>query len=593
MPISDRSVLSEDPFALGVIWGRLVTVTDEMQAVLRRTAFSTTVAAANDLGCEIMDTRGWSVAHATTSNPTFNRTLVHFVQQFLAMVPADSLQPGDVICTNDPWLLAGHLSDFGVVTPFFKDSRLVGFSGSIAHVADIGGLLNAQLARSIFEEGVLVPPFKLYDAGRRNETVLSIIRRNVRAPEMVVGDITALVTANQVAARQTLAVLDDYRLDDLEAVSNAIQERAERAMRRSISEIPDGDYPFEVTFDELDGPIQVDIVVRVGGSELEVAFVRVPPEHPYGGINSTLSYTTARCVYALNCILAPDIPSNEGLFRPIRVCVPEGTILNARYPASVNDRTKVGWHVDALIHGALARAVPHKVPASGGFKSVIRLLGVDDYGVTFNSLMFNGGGMGAGPETDGVDAICYPTSACNVPIEILETTTSVLMVEKEFLTDSAGPGRTRGGSGLRVTIGVPEELNPPLTVGVNLHHQGYPPFGLSGGHGGMPARVRINGDVLPVSEVRHRLGAMAVDDPRLRITVETPGGGGYGDPRRRDPQRVLVDVRNGFVSAAAARQYYGVLVDLDALRAERVPSPGGEVRERRSEGPRPSSRKAE
>ncbi|MBI3976775.1 MAG: hydantoinase B/oxoprolinase family protein [Chloroflexi bacterium] len=567
--LARRASLFDDPVTLEIIWGRLVTAADEMQAVLRRTAFSTIVAVANDLGCEIMDARGWSVAHATTSNPAFNLTLPQLVQKLLPIFPPESLKPGDVLVTNDPWLVVGHSPDFGVVTPFFKHGRLVGFAGSIAHVADIGGLLNAQLARSIFEEGLLIPPARLYEAGRRNEMLVSIIERNVRAPEMVMGDITALVMANAAAARQTLALLDEYGLDDLDALSNAVQARAERAMRKAIDEIPDGDYSFETTFDELDGPMTIGGAVRVRGSDLVVEFTRVPPEHPHGGINCTPNYTPVRCNYVLNCILAPQIPGSEGLFRPITVRIPEGTILAARFPASVNDRTKVGWHADPIIFGALAQAIPEKVPASSGLKSLFRLLGVDDNGVAFRSFMFNGGGMGAGAATDGVHAICYPTSASNVPIEILESLTSVLVAEKEFLPDSAGAGRQRGGCGVRVTIGVHDDLDRPLIVGAAFHNQEYPAFGLAGGRDAAPTRARMDGRPLAVGEIRHELGAYALDDPDVRITLETAGGGGFGEPAERDPARVFADVRAGFVSAEAATRVYGVEIDLERVRANR------------------------
>ncbi|MBI3977274.1 MAG: hydantoinase B/oxoprolinase family protein [Chloroflexi bacterium] len=565
----DRSSIFEDPVTLEIIWSRLVTVADEMQTVLRRTAFSTIVAAANDLGCEVMDARGWSVAHAKTSNPTFNLAIPHLVQKLLPLFPPESLAPGDVLFTNDPWLAAGHLPDVVVVTPFFKGGRLVGFTGSISHMTDIGGLLNARLSRSIFEEGVLFPPLKLYEAGKRNETVVSIIRQNVRTPEMVMGDITALVTANATAARQTLALLDEYGLGDLQELSNAVQGRAERAMRQAIAEVPDGDYPFEITFDEIDGPMTIGVVVRVLGSDLVVDFVRVPPEHPHGGVNCTLSYTLARCNYALNCILTPQLPSSEGLFRPITIRVPDGTVLNAHYPATVNDRTKVGWHADVILCGALASAVPHKAPASGGFQCSCRVVGVDDYGVPFGAIMFNGGGLGAGLTTDGSDAVLYPTSACDVPIEVMESTTSIFVREKEYWPDSGGPGRTRGGCSVRVTIGVPDDLGRSLTISPTMNYQGFPVFGVVGGGSAPPARVYLDGRQLPVDEVRHTLGAFALDDPRRRITIATAGGGGFGDPAERDPARVFADVRKGFVSVDAAARDYGVEVDLEGVRARR------------------------
>jgi N-methylhydantoinase B/oxoprolinase/acetone carboxylase alpha subunit len=569
---SPRASIFDDPITLEIVWSRVVSVADEMQAVLRRVAFSTIAGAANDLGCEIMDARGWSVAHAGTSNPSFNLALPHLVQKLLETFPLESFQPGDVVMTNDPWLVAGHESDVAVVRPFFRSGRLLGFTGSISHVTDIGGLLNQSLAKSTFEEGLFLPPVKLFEAGQRNEMLVAVIRRNVRTPEMVMGDITAQVTANGAAGRQVLALLDEYELDDLQPLSDAVQARSERAMRQAIGEIPDGDYACEATFDELDGPLTIGLVVRVLGSELLVDFVNVPPEHPHGGVNCTLSYSMARTNYGLNCLLTPHIPSNEGMFRPITIRIPEQTILNCSFPASVNDRTKVGWHIEPVLYGALAQVIPHKVPAPGGLKSTFRILGTDDHGVGFSSIMFNGGGMGASLETDGVDAICYPTSSCNVPIEIFESSTGLRVHEKEIRTDSGGPGRTRGGCGSRITIGVPTDLGRAVTVTAGCHNLGYPAFGLRGGGEAAPTRVWLNGQQLTIGQVRHELGALSLDDPTTRITLETAGGGGFGDPLMRDMGGVLSDVRNGFVSVEAAARVFGVQVDLETLTARPLPA---------------------
>ena len=569
MSVPGKLSLFEDPVTLEVVWRRLVTVADEMQTALRRTAFSTIVGAANDLGCDLLDARGRLVAHAVTSNPSFNLTLPSLVQKLLQIMPASSLRPGDVLITNDPWLVVGHLPDFAVVTPCFRGSRLVGFSASIAHVADIGGLLNPSFARSIFEEGLQIPPLKFYEAGTRNESIVSIIKRNVRLPEMVLGDLSALVTANAVGARQMLALLDEYSLESLDLLSSAIQTRAERAMRRAIREIPDGDYPYEVTFDELDGPMTIGVVLRIHDTNLAVDYVTVPTEHPYGGINTTFNYTLARSTYTLNCLLTPQVPSNDGLFRPITVQVPEGSVLNCRYPVSVSERTKVGWHITPVIQGALARALPGRVPAAGGFVSIYRLLGTDDRGVPFSSFLFNGGGLGAGPDVDGQSAIVYPTTSSNVPTEILEATSSIQVYEQDFLPDSGGAGQSRGGSGLRVTIGLPAHLGRGVTLGALLAHQAVPPQGVAGGGSGTISRLFLDGELLAIQDVRQRVGALALTDPGVRLSMETPGGGGYGDPRQRDPLRVLRDVRDGLVTVGSAERDYGVRVDLDHLTAYR------------------------
>jgi N-methylhydantoinase B/oxoprolinase/acetone carboxylase alpha subunit len=553
----------DDPITFEIIRGRMVTVADEMQTTLRRIAFSTIVGAANDLGCDVLDARGWLVAHATTSNPAFNLTCTHLVQRLVPMFPASDLRPGDVLITNDPWLVCGHLPDFGIVTPIFRGDMLVGYTGSIAHVTDIGGLLNGGMSRSIYEEGLQVPPMKMYCAGIRNETLVSLISRNVRTPEMVMGDLTAMVKANEVAARQTLALLDDYGLESLEPLSDALQARAESAMRQAIEALPDGDYPAAITMDELDGPLELGIVLRIRGTEIEVEFVTVPPEHPQGGINCTLSYTRARVTYTLNCLLTPQVASSEGLFRPISVRIPEGSLLNVHYPANVNDRTKTGFHVTYLVQLALAQAAPARVPAPAGFQSMISLLGRDEHDVLFNSFIFCGAGLGAGRDGDGAEATIFPTSSCNVPIEITEAVTGVRVVEKEYLMDSGGAGRTRGGCGVRLTVAAGEDQAHPVTLGVGAHNQEYPPRGLSGGDDGTPARMFLNGELVPTHRVREILATYELFEPEVRVTLETAGGGGLGNPRERDAERVHDDVRNGFVSVQAARERYGATVDIE------------------------------
>lgn len=566
-PTSTASVF-DDPITLEVVWGRLETIAAEMQTVLRRIALSTLISAANDLGCEIMDARGWSVAHAATSNPSFNLTLPHVAEAMLEHFPPETLRPGDVLFTNDPWLGAGHLPDVSVLTPFFKDGRLVGFAGTIAHVADIGGLLNQSTARTVYEEGVFFPPMKLYEAGRRNETVFSVLRGSVRAPDMVLGDLNAIVTANEVAVSHTTELLDEYGLDDLQQLSDAVQNRAEAAMRETIEALPDGDYPYEHTFNVLDGPLTIRVVVRVRGGELEVDYVDVPPQHGHGGINSTFSFTLARTMNALNCLLTPHIPSNQGLFRPITVKAPAGSILNPLYPASVNDRVKVGWQTIPLVQGALAGITPH-IPAQTGFQSGVRFLGRDGQGVSISTIFMHGGGMGAGPEQDGVDSLCYPTSSTTLPVEIFETATRASVVSKELQPGSAGPGRTRGGHAQRIVLQAPQEDEAAVTVHPGFNQMGFGPKGTAGGGDPRTTRASLDGVELGFAEVPRTLGAMPFTHDRGLVEVCTAGGGGYGDPMERDPALVLRDVRDGLLGVDEALRVYGVAVDLDTLSAVR------------------------
>jgi N-methylhydantoinase B/oxoprolinase/acetone carboxylase alpha subunit len=558
----------DDPITLEVAWGRLETVAAEMQSVLRRTALSTLISAANDLGCEIMDARGWSVAHAATSNPTFNLTLPRVTAELLRHFPAESLAEGDVLFTNDPWIGAGHLPDVSVVTPFFKNGSLVGFAGSIAHVSDIGGLLNQTTARSVYEEGVYFPPMKLYEAGRLNESIFTTLRGSVRAPEMVIGDISAIVTANRVACRHAVELLDEYDLDDLQALSDAVQSRAENAMRQTIATLPDGDYPYRHTFQGIDGEFTIGVEIRIRGTELTVDYVDVPAQHPHGGINSTLSFTTARTTYALNAILTPHIPSNQGLFRPITVTAPEGTILNPTYPASVNDRTKTGWQTVPIVQGALA-GIASDNTAPSGFQSGLRFIGEDRNGVPLSTIFMHGGGLGAGRDTDGVDAICYPTSSTTIPVEIFETTIGAHVEANELSPGSAGAGRTRGGHGMRTVVRGPRAGEGRFHLMPSVNHHGDTPLGIDGGLPGGTTEVLVDGERIPPGTAGERLGAYDLTDAGA-VTLHTAGGGGFGPPPERDPGLVLRDVRDGLLDIADARSVYGVEIDLDTLSATRI-----------------------
>jgi N-methylhydantoinase B/oxoprolinase/acetone carboxylase alpha subunit len=271
----------------------------------------------------------------------------------------------------------------------------------------------------------------------------------------------------------------------------------------------------------------------------------------------------------LNCLLTPHIPSNQGLFRPISVKAPEGSILNPRYPASVNDRVKVGWHTIPLVQGALA-PVSDKVPAHTGFQSSVRFLGQDRDGVSISSIYLHGGGMGAGVDTDGVDSICYPTSSTTLPIEIFETASRAFVVSKELQPESAGPGRTRGGHGQRIVLRAPEEVDASVTVHPGFNQLGLGPSALNDGLPPKATEARLDGESLSFDDVPRRLGALSFTPDRGHIDLRTAGGGGYGNPLERDPAAVLRDVRDGLLSVESARRIYGVEVDLATLRAVRT-----------------------
>jgi len=542
-----------DPVGLEVMWSRLINITEECWITIWKTAFSTIIGEAQDFGCELLDAHGSSLAHSPRSMPVFNLTLPLAVRSLLERFPADILREGDVLITNDPWICAGHLFDVALVTPVFRDGRVVALVGSIAHCSDIGGTRDYQTAREVYEEGLQIPPMKLFEAGRANETLFALIAQNVRKSEMVLGDIHAQHAANNVAAARLSAFMDAYAIDDLQELATEIQGRSERAMRDAIAAVPDGTYQSRVAFDGIEKPLELAVRVTVAGEDLQVDW-EAPPQLKRGGINCTLNYTAAHTVYALKCILTPEIPSNAGCFRPFTVNAPEGSVLNCSYPAAVNQRTQTGWYCAPALFAALADVLPDRVQAFTGLPMGAAAYGVDPAGGFFNDHLFQGGGQGAGLRADGKSALLYPTSAGNTSIEMFETRTPLLVGEKALLADSGGAGRHRGGLGQRVTVSKLYDDGRPALL--SLHPQGMivATPGLKGGSAGRRSSIALTTRAGTLRDVE--LAGMAeLREAADLCVIEMPGGSGFGAPQERDPAALERDLREGWVTPEGAGAY--------------------------------------
>lgn len=537
---------SWDPATLEIVWSRLIHITDECWVTIARTAFSTIVGEAGDFACEILDGRGESIAHSPRSMPVFNLTLPRAVKALLAVFPPESLQEGDVLITNDPWICAGHLFDVAIVTPVYRRGHLVGLVGSIAHWSDIGGTKDPGRAREIYEEGLQIPPLKLYRAGTLNEDLVALIRQNVRNPEMVLGDLQAQVASNHVGAERLLAFMDEYDLRTLEPLAEEVQQRAGAAMRQAIRGLPDGVYRGHIEFQLLGQPSRLGCEVRVRGEELTVDWVEAPPEQPVGALNCTYSYTAAHTVYALKCLLTPEIPSNAGCFRPLHVHAPPGSVLNCRYPAATSQRTMVGWFLAPALFAALQEVLPDRVQAFTGLPGSVSAYGYDAAERPFHDHIMFGGGQGAGRSADGRSALMFPTSAGNVPVELFEQRTPILVERKELIPDSGGSGEHRGGLGQRLVLRKLADDGRPVLLNILTHAVGRPVPGLLGGGPGRDAAVRCEG-VVPQGRTGTSV-LVELRSPDQRVIVETAGGSGFGDPRRRAVEAVERDLREGYVT---------------------------------------------
>ena len=538
-----------DPVSLEIMWSRLVNITEEMWTTTLRTAVSTIIASANDFGCEVLDSQGRSVAHAYRSMPVFNMTMPNVTKEILKKYPVSSMQPGDVFLTNDPWMCAGHLPDIAVVTPAFYQGKVVAFAGNIANTSDIGGSLDAKNVRDSYEEGIFFPICKLYHQGEPNELVFDMFRWNVRAPDMVLTDLEAQVAANASGCERVVAFLEEYALPDLEDLSAAIRGRSQEAMRAAIAEMADGEYTNEVFTDGMGVPLKIAVKLKVEGDAISVDYAGSSPQIDHGGINCTMIYSLGHTLYTLACLLTPEVPVNEGCFEPIRVTAPEGSIINCTFPASVGSRVNTGWYIHGAIFQALSAVLPDRIQAGNGLMSILQTYGVEADGKVFNTHFFCGGGRGATSGGDGTGHNMFPSSASNVPIEVFELNSPVLINAKEFVQNSAGPGKFRGSSGERVSMSRLAGHPHPLHIYLHPHRLSFAAEGAFGGKPGTKTVVALNGETVSDADSPMELGYVTLDHDIDVLTVEFPSGGGMFDPLDRDQEQAAADRQNGIVSS--------------------------------------------
>ena len=548
--------IESDPISLEIMWSRLVTVSEEMWHTVCRTAYSLIISESQDFGCSILDATGETLAHSSRVMPVFNLTLPMVVKAALARYPVDTLEPGDVLVCNDPWLCAGHLFDIAVITPVFRNGKVVAVMGTVGHVGDIGGTRNGMKATEVYEEGLQIPPMKLVKAGVENEDLFRLMAENIRDSQQVLGDVRSLIAANETGARRLSSFMEEYGLADLSALAEVVQSRSEKAMREAIRALPDGVYSSEITYNPLGTPMTVPVKVTIAGDEIELDFEGAPPEVPLGGINCTLSYTTAHSTYPLKCMLTPNVRGNAGCYRPFTVKAPRGSILNCNKPAPVSLRTRTGWYTSPNIFRALSKAAPDKVVAHTGLPSLLTVYGKTADGKVFYDHLLSGGGQGASSAKDGKSSVLWPTSAATSSIELLESRSPVVVLEKGFVTDSGGAGEHRGGLGARIRLAKRHDDGQPLTVFVSPEGVNAPIEGLFGGGPGLLAHGCVRDAAGKVVEDVGTGGLVVVDRPDRIVELQLSGGAGYGDPLKRSVESIEDDVREDRVSEDAAEGVY-------------------------------------
>lgn len=511
------------PIELEVCWNRLISIASEQAATMVNSAFSVVLGEMEDLSAGVFDHRGVMLAQSVQGAPGHLGSLGIGLKHFVEAFDEASLAPGDVLITNDPWLVSGHKHDITVVSPVFLADRLVAFTASNCHAVDIGGRIFSATAEAVYEEGLHIPMMKLFDAGCRNETLFQLIENNVRSPELVLGDLMAQVSANQVAGERMRTFMIEHGLTDLTQVADEITGRTEKMMRNAIAALPDGIYRDSVDLDGFGSPLTIAVAITVGGDELTVDFDGTSAQIDMG-VNCVLNYTKAFVYYAVKCALCPDSPNNDGTLQPIRVIAPPSSILNATHPAPVGGRHLVGLFVPFAIFGALSQIIPDQVMAESSVLGAVTLSGRDDRDKPYIFTFFCSGGMGARSNKDGLDATAFPSNVASAPVEVMEQAAPFLVTRRELIPSSAGAGRFRGGAGQRIGLTLRSET--PASVSTMFERAQFPPKGVLGGEDGGPTKLTLDDQVIDPKRG-------CVLRPGSELVVETAGGGGYGPANRR------------------------------------------------------------
>lgn len=548
-----------DPITLEMLWRRLVSVVGELGSTLRRTSFSTVVRDIGDYGCAVFDAQARLLAQTPDSTPGLCGPLGAMLRAFLAAIPPDTLQDGDVIIGNDPWAGSGHHNDVSIMLPIFHRSKLIGYVMTCCHHVDIGGRRATTESRDNYEEGLRIPMLKYYRAGVLNNDVQAFIASNVRSHETVLGDIGAQVSACNVGAVRMREICEEMDWSDVQALADEIVSRSEEVTRAEIRKLPTGTWRHEALVDIVGGEtLTIHTAVTITGDEIIVDFTGSSPQVK-PAINCTLTYTSAYTVFGVLCMLDLPVAVNEGTLRPIKVIAEEGSVLNCTFPAPVFGRTAIGNFLPDFVYQAIAPAAPDRICAGAGATPMWGqyMFGKRRDGANFAPFNVSSGGLGARAARDGVSCLAFPYNVGNTPAEVIESEVPMLVEERSLWADSAGPGKFRGGLGQKYVLRMLEgDLGPVGEVLASFRGGRFihPPEGVLGG-GAAP-----NG-FLAIAGKSDDAGRQVIVRAGTRIESHIPGGGGYGNPFERDRDSVASDLRNGLISAEHAKLKYGYILE--------------------------------
>ena len=529
--------------ANNVLWNRFISVCEEQANALLRTAFGAIVREAGDLSAGVFNAQGQMLAQAVTGTPGHVNTMAASVCAMLDKIPASSLVPGDALVTNDPWIGAGHIFDFVVVTPAFLNDQIVGYLASTCHIVDVGGLGWSAEGRSIFEEGVTIPVMHLRRAKKLNEDLLGIVTANSRIPHEARGDILSLLACNDTGVTRLRGLMREYQLTSLTDISSFIFSRSADATRRALSQAPAGTYQSTLMLDGYDAPIALKAEMTIRDGQISVDLTGSSPAVKRG-INCPLNYTAAYAAFGIRALLTPEIPNNHASLAAISIKAPANLVVSAERPSPVTARHVIGQALPDLMLGCLEKAMPSQVLAeSSGALWTVSLSGAGS--TSFTSLNVALGGMGARPTADGLSTTAFPSGVGAVPVEVAEVAAPLIYHSKEFIPDSGGAGEYRGGLAQKIVIG--SRINEAMSLSAAAFERlSSGPAGRQSGGAGAPGRVSITDGTRITDKGNYTIPG------GKKLVLETPGGGGFGDPNKRNRKSVERDLSYGLISLETA-----------------------------------------
>ena len=541
-----------------VMWNRLIAVVEEQAQSLLRTAFGTITREAGDLSAGVYDTDGHMIAQAMTGTPGHVNTMATAVAHFFKKYPQSSMKPGDVYITNDPWLGTGHLFDYVVMTPVFLGKTLVAFFASTCHVIDVGGVGMSAKANSAFEEGTLVPHLKIRKEGKLNDELMSIILANSRSPVEVKGDILSLISANDTGARRLIDMMKEFKLSSLDKLAKHILTQSEKGAREAIKALPDGEWSYEMPLDGYERQLVLKSKLIIRNGKITVDFSGSSPASLFG-INSPRTYTHAYAVFGLKAVIAPHVPNNIGSLSCFDLITEPGTIVDPIRPSPVTARHVIGQMLADSVFGCLAQALPGTVQAeSAGPIWILSLYSAHGRvapeltakAKNFAVINMGLGGIGGRPGKDGLATTAFPSGVGTIPVEVTETQCPLYFKRKQYLPDSGGAGAWRGGVSQVIEIANREKA--PFTISAATFDR--IKNAAQGREGGKPgclgAARKGSGPDLPDKGIH-------IIETGDSLVLETPGGGGLGDPKKRERALVEADIAAGLVTKNAAKRDYG------------------------------------